>query len=170
MGSALPVGSLAVVVPQEEYFVGDVVTFKIPGSEELLTHRVVSVSDSAAPPDEFGGFGSFVAAPPWGAFFYGRAGGSQLQVNATRKYKTRGDANNVADDWELTDADIVGKVVFHLPYLGYILRLPQILLTAVLQKQSYKSLAFDKVVVTFFVKDVTFNIVVVAVFSVPLLF
>jgi hypothetical protein len=31
----------------------------------------------------------------------------------------------VSDEWELTDADIVGKIIFHLPYLGYLLRLPQ---------------------------------------------
>ena len=98
MGSALPVGSLAVAMPQPEYFVGDVVTFKIPGSEELLTHRIIEISED------------------------------QLQISVIR---TKGDANNVVDDWELTDEDIVGKVVFHLPYLGYLLRLPQIVLALV---------------------------------------
>ena len=98
MGSALPVGSLAVTMPQPEYFVGDVVTFKIPGSEELLTHRIIEISED------------------------------QLQISVIR---TKGDANNVVDDWELTDEDIVGKVVFHLPYLGYLLRLPQIVLALV---------------------------------------
>ena len=100
MGSALPVGSLALAVPQPEYFVGDIVTFKIPSSEELLTHRVTSVKAETA--------------------------------DGVRVYETRGDANNIVDDWELTDEDIVGKVVFHLPYLGYLLRLPQILLAAIL--------------------------------------
>ena len=98
MGSALPVGSLAVTMPQPEYFVGDVVTFKIPGSEELLTHRVVEVEN----------------------------------VDGVQIFKTQGDANNVVDDWQLTNEDIVGKVVFHLPYLGYLLRLPQIILTKAL--------------------------------------
>ncbi len=97
MGSALPVGSLAVARPQAEYFVGDVVTFKIPNSNELLTHRIVEVED----------------------------------VDGQQVYKTRGDANNVVDDWDLTDADIVGKVIFHLPYLGYLLYLPQIVLATV---------------------------------------
>ena len=98
MGSALPVGSLALAVPQPEYFVGDIVTFKIPSSEELLTHRVIGVTG---------------------------ADGSKV-------YETRGDANNVVDDRELMHEDIIGKVIFHLPYLGYLLRLPQILLAAIL--------------------------------------
>jgi len=98
MGGALPVGSLALAVPQEEYFVGDIVTFEIPGSGELLTHRIESVKETT--------------------------GGGRV-------YKTRGDANNVADDWELTDEDILGKIIFHLPYLGYLLRLPHLLLTVV---------------------------------------
>lgn len=100
MGSALPVGSLAVAVPQTEYHLGDVVTFKIPNSDELLTHRVVGVSSVS----------------------------SVSGVNGTRIYKTQGDANDVADDWKLTSKDILGKVVFHLPYIGYLLRLPQLLL------------------------------------------
>ena len=93
MGASLPVGSLAVARPQSEYFVGDIVTFKIPGSTELLTHRVIGVSG----------------------------------VNGTKVYKTQGDANNVVDDWELTGGDILGKIIFHLPSLGYLLRLPQML-------------------------------------------
>lgn len=101
MGSALPVGSLAVAVPRSEYFVGDVVTFRIPDSGELLTHRIVGVSSV----------------------------GGVNGINGTRIYKTQGDANNAADDWELTHEDIVGKVVFHLPYLGYLLRLPYTFLT-----------------------------------------
>ncbi len=98
MGAALPVGSLAFVVPQTEYHVGDVVTFEIPNSEELLTHRVVRVKGA---------------------------------MDEVRVYETRGDANNAVDDWTLTSGAIVGKVVFHLPFLGYLLYLPQVVLTAV---------------------------------------
>lgn len=99
MGSALPVGSLAVAVPQSEYQAGDVVTFKIPNSDELLTHRINSVSS-----------------------VNGVSG-----VNGTRIYKTRGDANNVIDDWELIYEDVIGRIVFHIPYLGYLFRLPQLM-------------------------------------------
>jgi len=122
MGGALPVGSLAVAAPQEEYFVGDIVTFKIPGSGELLTHRINSVKVS-----------------PLRQGFGGQAGCQCVTAEATdgvRVYETRGDANNVVDDWELVDEEILGKIVFHLPYIGYLLRLPQILLTAVLQTLS----------------------------------
>ena len=112
MGSALPVGSLALAIPQEEYLVGDIVTFKIPNSNELLTHRINSVKASGC---------QCVTAEA---------------ADGVRVYETQGDANNVADDWELTDEEILGKVVFHLPYLGYLLRLPQILLTAILQTLS----------------------------------
>lgn len=94
MGSALPVGSLAVSVPQEEYRVGDIVTFKIPDSTELLTHRIVKVDST----------------------------------NGIKTFKTQGDANDVVDDWETASEDIVGKVVLRIPYLGYIFRLPQIIL------------------------------------------
>ncbi len=110
MGSALPVGSLAFVVPQTEYFVGDVVTFKIPGSDELLTHRVVGVKVSRC---------QCVTAEA---------------ADGVRVYKTRGDANNVVDDWELTSEDIIGKVIFHIPYLGYLSRLPQIVLATIFRR------------------------------------
>ena len=120
MGRALPVGSLAVVRPQPEYFVGDIVTFKISGSDELLTHRIVEICEDSV--------------------YYCDGEAEQLQgapsESEGRCYKTRGDANNVADDWELTHEDILGKVLFHLPYLGYLLRLPQIVLAAVLQTLS----------------------------------
>ncbi len=114
MGAALPVGSLAFVASQEEYFVGDVVTFKIPGSSEFLTHRIVDISPEADAPHRYGA----------------------SSISAIRVFKTQGDANNVVDDWELTGEDILGKVIFHLPYLGYLLRLPQIVLAAVLQTLS----------------------------------
>ena len=105
MGSALPVGSLALAVSQQEYFVGDIVTFKIPGSEKLLTHRVVEISAIS-------------------------------DANGIGVIRTKGDANNVVDDWQLTDEDILGKIIFHIPYLGYLLRLPQIIVTAILQTLS----------------------------------
>ena len=115
MGSALPVGSLAIVSPQTEYQVGEIVTFKIPGSEELLTHRIESVKVSKYQSVKVSRCQSVKAETTCGV----------------RVYETQGDANNVADDWQLTNTDIVGKVVFHLPYLGYLFRLPQILVRAI---------------------------------------
>lgn len=34
-------------------------------------------------------------------------------------YITKGDANNAPDDREITKKDIIGKVLFSIPYLGY---------------------------------------------------
>ncbi len=117
MGASLPVGSLALAVPQQEYFVGDIVTFKIPDSDELLTHRVESVKVSHLRQ----GFGG---QAPCQCVTAGAADG-------VRVYKTQGDENNVVDDWQLTSEDLLGKIIFHIPYIGYLLRLPQILLTAI---------------------------------------
>lgn len=34
-------------------------------------------------------------------------------------YITKGDANNAADAREIAHAEVMGKVLFHLPYIGY---------------------------------------------------
>ena len=34
-------------------------------------------------------------------------------------FKTKGDANEEADNWQITDAQIMGKVVLYIPYLGF---------------------------------------------------
>lgn len=49
------------------------------------------------------------------------------RITATRMaqgkmlYTTKGDANNSADTKETSENEIIGKVVFRLPYLGYVL-------------------------------------------------
>ena len=35
-------------------------------------------------------------------------------------YKTKGDANNAEDSTEITQKEVIGKVLFSIPYLGYI--------------------------------------------------
>jgi signal peptidase I len=40
-------------------------------------------------------------------------------VNSQPVYITKGDANNAPDTREIKKSDIVGKVLFSLPYLGY---------------------------------------------------
>ncbi|OGM59419.1 signal peptidase I, partial [Candidatus Woesebacteria bacterium RIFCSPLOWO2_01_FULL_39_10] len=35
-------------------------------------------------------------------------------------YKTAGDANENFDNWEVNNSDIIGKVVFSVPYVGYV--------------------------------------------------
>lgn len=36
---------------------------------------------------------------------------------------TKGDANNSIDPWQVRENQIIGKVIFHIPYLGYLLAL-----------------------------------------------
>lgn len=36
---------------------------------------------------------------------------------------TKGDANNSIDPWQIQENQIKGKVIFHIPYLGYLLAL-----------------------------------------------
>ena len=43
-----------------------------------------------------------------------------IKVQASEPiYTTRGDANNGPDQKEITKKEIIGKVLFHIPYLGY---------------------------------------------------
>ena len=44
------------------------------------------------------------------------------EINGSRAlYTTKGDANNAADGVEITGGDIIGKVWFSVPFLGYII-------------------------------------------------
>ena len=40
-------------------------------------------------------------------------------INNKIRYYTKGDANQQADDWVLTNKDIIGKSLFKIKYLGY---------------------------------------------------
>ena len=35
-------------------------------------------------------------------------------------YITKGDANRVVDQWKVLESQVKGKVIFHIPYLGYV--------------------------------------------------
>jgi len=41
------------------------------------------------------------------------------EIDNQTSYVTKGDANNASDKNEISSSDIVGKVFFHMPYLGY---------------------------------------------------
>ncbi|WP_211977826.1 signal peptidase I [Brevibacterium sp. W7.2] len=79
-------GDIVVSVPQDQYRIGDPVTFQ-PRSNDpmLITHRVVAVTDSAD----------------------------------GRTYVTRGDANG-DDDEPIVEAQVMGKVLYSIPKLGYV--------------------------------------------------
>jgi len=44
----------------------------------------------------------------------------KLQIGGTWCFTTKGDANPSPDPWRVPESDVVGKVVWHIPYLGYI--------------------------------------------------
>lgn len=78
-------GDMVVSVPQDQYQVGDVVTFQpVAGDPALITHRVVGIA-----------------------------------LGAETAYITRGDANG-ADDDPVTPEQVMGRVVYHVPYVGHL--------------------------------------------------
>lgn len=44
----------------------------------------------------------------------------QWRHDGVAVFTTRGDANDTDDEWRLTGREIRGKVVYHVPYVGYI--------------------------------------------------
>ncbi|MEW1988003.1 signal peptidase I [Brevibacterium casei] len=79
-------GDIVVSVPQEQYRIGDPVTFQPrSGDPMLITHRIVAVTDT----DE------------------------------GRTFVTRGDANG-SDDAPIVEAQVMGKVLYSIPKLGYV--------------------------------------------------
>ena len=86
MEPAIKMGSVVVIKPQEEYKVGDVITFgSYSKTKPPITHRIYQIKE----------------------------------VNGKKVYITKGDANNAPDQKEVAKRDVVGKVLFSVPYLGY---------------------------------------------------
>ena len=50
--------------------------------------------------------------------------------NEKIEIKTKGDNNNAEDNWVVTEEEIIGKVKFMLPYIGY----PSVLVNDLLKK------------------------------------
>jgi signal peptidase len=89
MAGAYDRGSLVFddVVPVSRLRVGDVITYRPPAADHLVTHRIAWI---------------------------GRAG------DGARLFRTRGDANPVADPWTFRlDRPTQARVRFGLPYAGY---------------------------------------------------
>jgi|GEM_PF-810138 len=86
MEPALKVGSLTFVVPSEQYFSNDIVTFIKNGDKKnSVTHRIIA---------------------------------KKYESNKTIFY-TSGDANKTLDQGAIEEQDIIGKVLFSVPYVGY---------------------------------------------------
>jgi signal peptidase I len=83
-------GSLVLdeVVPVSDLRVGDVITYRPPAGDHLVTHRI-----------------AWIGKDPSGA----------------RVFRTKGDANPVADPWTFRLGERQARVRFGVPYAGYAL-------------------------------------------------
>lgn len=79
-------GSVVIDHKTGNYGVSDVITFRVSGSTDTVTHRVVAVKEDSA--------------------------GTTYQV--------KGDANNSPDPDAVPKANVVGKVKFSIPLVGYL--------------------------------------------------
>jgi len=80
---------LAEVVDVAELEVGDVITYRPPAGDHLITHRIVSIEQDAA---------------------------------GTRSFRTKGDANPIADPWTFTlDQPTQARARIGIPYAGHVL-------------------------------------------------
>jgi len=85
MEPAIGAGSTIVIIPQDDYSAGDIITFG-KDRDVPTTHRIVDTKVTG------------------GELFY----------------ITKGDANPTEDTTDTREEDIVGGVVFSIPYLGYV--------------------------------------------------
>lgn len=80
-------------VDPNELNVGDVITFQVPGGKPgtFVTHRIISI---------------------------GKVHSSTGEI---RSFHTKGDANNIADDFKVPAFNVVGKLAFVIPFLGLLI-------------------------------------------------
>jgi signal peptidase len=98
MEPAIGTGALVVVQPVEPRLirVGDVITYRRPEDpDNTITHRVVEVRPGVA---------GDVAAPA---------------------FRTRGDANNAIDPWEVQLQGVAWRVTFNVPLAGFLFAFTQ---------------------------------------------
>lgn len=96
MEPAIKTASVVFSIPQKSYNPGEVITFAQGGNKALRQAQDVPLITHRI---AFKLYPNGVENPP--------------------VYSTAGDANEEIDRWEVKNEDIVGKVVFSLPYLGY---------------------------------------------------
>ena len=80
-------------VDPDELNVGDVITFQVPGGQPgtYVTHRIISIGKTYSPKGEI----------PY--------------------FQTKGDANNIEDDFKVPAISVVGKLEFVIPSLGLLI-------------------------------------------------
>ena len=88
MEPTIKTGSVAIVKPEADYFIGNIVTFGEDSRRQIpTTHRIYGVREE---------------------------GGKTY-------FTTKGDANEEPDPAETEESEVIGKVIFSVPYAGYIL-------------------------------------------------
>ncbi len=90
MEPTIHIGDVVITHPQTQYNKLDVVTFRSPENQRVVTHRLVAENK-----DEINGF------------------------------ITKGDANRDEDEATITPSDIIGKVVFVIPKIGFLISFSQ---------------------------------------------
>jgi signal peptidase len=93
MAPKIKMGSLIVIKPAKEYKVNDIITFKFANSKNSKGEQE-NVTHRIIAIDE---------------------------KNGVKFYTTKGDANNNPDTGRVAESDVVGKYIFRLPYLGYLI-------------------------------------------------
>jgi len=91
MEPQIKTGSIVMTKPFSEYRVGDIITFGTYSKTKApTTHRIVEVKDNDNDDDN------------------------------DNTYITKGDRNNAPDAKQVSKNEIIGKVMFDAPYLGYV--------------------------------------------------
>ena len=86
MAPAIKQGSVVIVKPENDYKIGDVITFgPVSKTKAPTSHRIYDVKVNE---------GNII-------------------------YITKGDANNAPDAREISKNEVLGKVLFSVPYIGY---------------------------------------------------
>lgn len=99
MEPTVPTGSIIYSIKDAGLRVGDVIAFK--SGEVIVTHRIVKVQDQA------------------GQRVLGLVAPMSNQSDSSKVfYQTKGDANKVADSKLVESSQVVGKVLFLIPFVG----------------------------------------------------
>lgn len=100
MEPTIETGSVLFTLSSPTYKNGDIIAFK--SGDVTITHRIVGTQDSA------GNLISNLAAPLSG----------YVGINEIANFQTKGDANSSVDSNLVKRDEVVGKALFHLPYIG----------------------------------------------------
>lgn len=90
MEPTIKTASVIVTLPSKTYDQGDIITFRPTDDEEYIVTHRIA----------FKQYASGLSSAPF--------------------YVTTGDANDIIDPWQISDSQVLGKVVFWLPYAGHL--------------------------------------------------